>query len=270
MAELIGMIGGMGVVIALFLLFVIVPSAVKIVREYERGVIFRLGRLVGARGPGLFFIIPIVEQMIRVDLRVVTMDVARQETMTRDNVPVTVDAVIYFQVVNPSLAVTKVENFVKATSLIAQTTLRSIVGQVELDSLLAERDIVNQKLQTVIDEHTEPWGVKVNTVEVRDVVLPEGMRRAMARQAETERERRAKIINAEGEFQAAQKLADAARIISASPQALQLRFLQTLVEVSSENNTTTIFPVPIDLFEPFLRKLSTPAAEQPAPPQAEG
>ena len=176
MAELIKMIGGMGVVIVLFLLFIVVPSAVKIVREYERGVIFRLGRLVGARGPGLFFIIPIVEQMIKVDLRVVTMDVAKQETMTRDNVPVTVDAVIYFQVVNPDFAVTKVENFVKATSLISQTTLRSIVGQVELDSLLAERDVVNQKLQTVIDEQTEPWGVKVNTVEVRDVVLPEGMR----------------------------------------------------------------------------------------------
>ena len=270
MAELIKMIGGMGVVIVLFLLFIVVPSAVKIVREYERGVISRLGRLVGARGPGLFFIIPIVEQMIKVDLRVVTMDVAKQETMTRDNVPVTVDAVIYFQVVNPDFAVTKVENFVKATSLISQTTLRSIVGQVELDSLLAERDVVNQKLQTVIDEQTEPWGVKVNTVEVRDVVLPEGMRRAMARQAETERERRAKIINAEGEFQAAEKLADAARIISASPQALQLRFLQTLVEVASENNSTTIFPVPIDLFEPFLRKLSAPAPEQPAPPRAEG
>ena len=165
MAELIKMIGGMGVVIVLFLLFIVVPSAVKIVREYERGVIFRLGRLVGARGPGLFFIIPIVEQMIKIDLRVVTMDVAKQETMTRDNVPVTVDAVIYFQVVNPDFAVTKVENFVKATSLISQTTLRSIVGQVELDSLLAERDVVNQKLQTVIDEQTEPWGVKVNTVE---------------------------------------------------------------------------------------------------------
>lgn len=264
MGELIKMVGGMGVVAVLFVLFVLLPAAVKIVREYERGVIFRLGRLVGARGPGLFFIIPMVEQMIKIDLRVVTMDVAKQETMTRDNVPVTVDAVIYFQVVNPSDAVNKVENFVKATSLISQTTLRSIVGQVELDELLAERDSVNQKLQTVIDEQTEPWGVKVNTVEIRDVILPEGMRRAMARQAETERERRAKIINAEGEFQAAEKLAEAARIISASPQALQLRFLQTLVEIASENNSTTIFPLPLDLFEPFLRKVSAP--EQSKPP----
>ena len=259
MAELIKMIGGMGVVIVLFLLFIVVPSAVKIVREYERGVIFRLGRLVGARGPGLFFIIPIVEQMIKVDLRVVTMDVAKQETMTRDNVPVTVDAVIYFQVVNPDFAVTKVENFVKATSLISQTTLRSIVGQVELDSLLAERDVVNQKLQTVIDEQTEPWGVKVNTVEVRDVVLPEGMRRAMARQAETERERRAKIINAEGEFQAAEKMVRAAEMISTQPIALQLRFLQTMREISSEHNTTTFLPIPIDVFKPFLERNGPPA-----------
>lgn len=248
---------GIWFLVLIFLAFVVLPSAVRVVREYERGVIFRLGRLVGARGPGLFFIIPIIDQMIKVDLRVITMDVAKQETMTRDNVPVSVDAVVYFQVINPEDSVNKVENFVKATSLIAQTTLRSIVGQFELDSILSERDNVNQKLQSIIDEQTEPWGVKVNTVEVRDVVLPESMRRAMARQAETERDRRAKIINAEGEFQAAEKLAEAAKIIHASPSALQLRFLQTLVEVAGEHNSTTIFPVPIDLFEPFVKKIST-------------
>ncbi len=251
---LTSVLGSFGAVVIVILVVFVAPAAIRVVREYERGVIFRLGRLVGARGPGLFFIIPIIEQMIKIDLRVITLDVAKQETMTRDNVPVTVDAVVYFQVVNPEDAVNKVENFVKATSLIAQTTLRSIVGQVELDSLLAERDEVNQRLQAVIDQQTEPWGVKVNTVEVRDVVLPETMKRAMARQAETERERRAKVINAEGEFQAAAKLADAAKIISASPQALQLRFLQTLVEVASEHNSTTIFPVPIDLLEPFLNR----------------
>lgn len=259
--DLLTEIGGPIVAIIVIFLVIVVPAAVRVIREYERGVIFRLGRLVGARGPGLFFIIPIIEQMIKVDLRVVTMDVAKQETMTRDNVPVTVDAVVYFQVVNPDDAINKVENFVKATSLIAQTTLRSIVGQVELDSLLAERDEVNRKLQAVIDQQTEPWGVKVNTVEVRDVVLPETMKRAMARQAETERERRSKIINAEGEFQAAQKLTDAAKIISEAPQAMQLRFLQTLVEISSEKNSTTIFPVPIDLLEAFMRK---PVAASPA------
>ncbi|BCW98859.1 MAG: membrane protein [Armatimonadota bacterium] len=255
MVELIQMLGWFWVIVILFAVFVL-PSAIKVVREYERGVIFRLGRLVGARGPGLFFIIPVIEQMIKVDLRVVTMDVAKQETMTRDNVPVSVDAVVYFQVVNPEMAINNVENFVKATSLISQTTLRSIVGQFELDSLLSDRDTVNQRLQTIIDEQTEPWGVKVITVEVRDVVLPESMRRAMARQAETERDRRAKIINAEGEFQAAEKLSEAARIISQSPQALQLRFLQTLSEVAAENNSTIVFPVPVDLFEPFIKKMS--------------
>ncbi|MGQ9809414.1 MAG: slipin family protein [Armatimonadota bacterium] len=255
MVELIEMLGWFWVIVILFAVFVL-PSAIKVVREYERGVIFRLGRLVGARGPGLFFIIPVIEQMIKVDLRVVTMDVAKQETMTRDNVPVSVDAVVYFQVVNPEMAINNVENFVKATSLISQTTLRSIVGQFELDSLLSDRDTVNQRLQAIIDEQTEPWGVKVITVEVRDVVLPEAMRRAMARQAETERDRRAKIINAEGEFQAAEKLSEAARIISQTPQALQLRFLQTLTEVAAENNSTIVFPVPVDLFEPFIKKLS--------------
>lgn len=267
MPEILELVGGFWIVIILFLIFV-VPSAIKVVREYERGVIFRLGRLVGARGPGLFFIIPIIEQMIKIDLRVVTMDVAKQETMTRDNVPVSVDAVVYFQVVNPEHAVNNVENFVKATSLISQTTLRSIVGQFELDSILSDRDIVNQRLQAIIDEQTEPWGVKVITVEVRDVVLPESMRRAMARQAETERDRRAKVINAEGEFQAAEKLSQAAEIISARPEALQLRFLQTLSEVASEHNSTTIFPVPIDLFTPFIQKVSTPEPDvRPVRPQ---
>ncbi|MCC6484816.1 MAG: slipin family protein [Armatimonadetes bacterium] len=249
---------GPTVVVIIVIAILVIPSAIKVVKEYERGVVFRLGRLVGVRGPGLIYLIPYIEQMVKVDLRVVTMDVARQETMTRDNVPVTVDAVIYFQVLNPADAIVKVENFSRATALIAQTTLRSIVGQVELDSILAERDEVNQRLQTVIDEQTEPWGIKVNAVEVRDVALPEGMRRAMARQAETERERRAKVINAEGEFQAAEKLSQAASIIGATPAALQLRFLQTLSEIASENNSTTIFPLPIELIEPFLRRSAPP------------
>jgi len=239
------------VVVAIILL----AAAIRILKEYERGVIFRLGRLIGAKGPGLILLIPIVDKMVRIDLRVVTMDVQKQELMTRDNVPATVDAVIYFRVVQPTDAVVKVENFVKATSLIAQTTLRSVLGQSELDELLAQREKINRQLQQIIDEQTEPWGIKVTAVEVRDVVLPESMKRAMARQAETERERRAKVINAEGEFQAAQRLADAATIIADHPMALQLRFLQTLTEVASEHNSTTIFPVPIDLFTPFIRGL---------------
>ncbi len=243
----------MTVLIALLIfLLLVLPSAVRIVREYERGVVFRLGRLVGARGPGLIFLIPFIDRMVKVDLRVVTMDVPRQEMMTRDNVPVTVDAVVYFRVMNPSDAVVKVEDFVRATALYAQTTLRSVVGQHELDDLLSRRDQVNQQLQRIIDEATEPWGIKVTAVEVRDVVLPEGMKRAMARQAETERERRAKIINAEGEFQAAEKLVEAARRMAEQPIALQLRYLQTLAEIASEQNSTTIFPLPIDLVRPFL------------------
>jgi len=236
----------------LFVVFV-VPSAIRIIREWERGVLLRLGRYHSVKAPGIRFVWPIIDKLWLMDLRIVTMDVAKQEMMTRDNVPVTVDAVIYFQVVNAEDAIIKVENYVKATSLIAQTTLRSVVGQSELDELLAQRDKLNQQLQTIIDEQTEPWGVKVTAVEIRDVILPEGMKRSMANQAETERMRRAKVINAEGEFQAAQKLADAAAIIAKNPQALQLRFLQTLTEVASEHNSTTIFPVPLDLFTPFLK-----------------
>ena len=208
------------IALVIFLVIVLI-SGIRIVREYERGVIFRLGRLVGAKGPGIFYIIPLVDKMIKIDLRVVTMDVQKQELMTRDNVPATVDAVIYFRVINPNDAVVKVENYVKATSLIAQTTLRSVLGQSELDELLAQRDQINLRLQQVIDNHTEPWGVKVTAVEVRDVILPETMKRAIAAQAEAERERRAKVIHAEGEFQAAQRLADAAEIISKQPAALQ-------------------------------------------------
>ena len=237
------------VVVVSFLL----PQAVRVLREYERGVIFRLGKLVDAKGPGLIFLIPVVDKMVKMDLRVVTIDVAKQEVMTRDNVPVTVDAVVYFRVVDPMAAVVKVENFWKATSLIAQTTLRSVLGQAELDELLAHRDKINATLQEIIDRQTDPWGVKVTSVEVKDVSLPETMKRAMAKQAEAERERRAKIVNAEGEFQAAEKMVQAAAMISKEPIALQLRFLQTMREISSEHNTTTFLPIPIDLFGPFLK-----------------
>jgi regulator of protease activity HflC (stomatin/prohibitin superfamily) len=230
-------------------------SIVKIAREYERGVIFRLGRLIGARGPGVIILIPIVDRMIKIDLRVVTLDIPRQEMMTRDNVPVTVDAVVYFRIVNPEDAIVKVENFSRATYLVAQTTLRSTLGQHELDELLSQRDKINQQLQRIIDETTEPWGIKVTLVEVRDVVLPESMKRSMARQAEVERERRAKIINAEGEYQAAEKLVQAAAKIAEQPIALQLRYLQALTEVASEQNSTTIFPIPIDLIAPFIKRL---------------
>src|SRR5438128_8246345 len=238
----------------IILVIVILPQAIRILREYERGVIFRLGKLLGAKGPGVIFLIPIVDRMVRMDLRVVTIDVPRQEVMTRDNVPVSVDAVLYFRVIDPQAAVVKVENFLKATSLIAQTTLRSVLGQSELDELLAHREKINLTLQEIIDRQTDPWGIKVTAVEVKDVVLPDGMKRAMARQAETERERRAKIINAEGEFQAAEKLVQAAAMISAQPIALQLRFLQTMREISSEHNTTTFLPIPMDLFTPFMKK----------------
>ena len=238
----------------ILLVVIIVPQAIRILREYERGVIFRLGKLLGVRGPGLILLIPIVDRMVKMDLRVVTIDVPQQEMMTHDNVPVTVDAVVYFRVVDPESAVVKVENFLKASSLIAQTTLRSVIGQAELDELLAQREHINVKLQEIIDRHTAPWGIKVTAVEVKDVVLPETMKRAMARQAESERERRAKIINSEGEFQAAEKLVQAAAMISEQPIALQLRFLQTMREISSEHNTTTFLPIPMDLFAPFLKK----------------
>src|SRR6516162_1376183 len=237
----------------ILLAVIILPQMIRILREYERGVIFRLGKLLGAKGPGLIFLIPIVDRMVRMDLRVVTIDVPRQEVMTRDNVPVSVDAVLYFRVIDPQAAVVKVENFLKATSLIAQTTLRSVLGQAELDELLAHREKINQTLQEIIDRQTDPWGIKVTSVEVKDVSLPEGMKRAMAKQAEAERERRAKIVNAEGEYQAAEKMVQAAAIMSREPIALQLRFLQTMREISSEHNTTTFLPVPIDLFGPFLK-----------------
>ncbi len=245
---------GPAAVAIIIVLISLLSSVVKIAREYERGIVFRLGRLLRAKGPGVIFLIPIVDRMQKIDLRVVTLDIPRQEMMTRDNVPVTVDAVVYFRVVNPEDAVVKVENFSRATYLLAQTTLRSVLGQHELDELLSQRDKINQQLQRVIDEATEPWGIKVTLVEVRDVILPESMKRAMARQAEVERERRAKIINAEGEFQAAERLVQAAAKISTQPVALQLRYLQALTEVASEQNSTTIFPVPIDLLTPFLRR----------------
>ena len=233
---------------------IILSQTIRILREYERGVIFRLGKLLRAKGPGLILLIPIVDRMVKVDLRVVTINVPQQEIMTRDNVPVTVDAVVYFRVLDPEAAIIRVENFLKATSLLAQTTLRSVIGQAELDELLSQRERINQRLQEVIDRQTEPWGIKVTAVEVKDVMLPDAMKRAMARQAETERERRAKIINAEGEFQAAEKLVQAASMISAQPIALQLRYLQTMKEISSEHNTTAIFPIPLELFEPFIKK----------------
>ena len=248
-------LGPLAIVIAI-VVFALLSSVVKVAREYERGIIFRLGRLQRAKGPGVILLIPIVDRMTKIDLRVVTLDIPRQEMMTRDNVPVTVDAVVYFRVVNPEDAVAKVENYSKATYLVAQTTLRSVLGQHELDELLSQRDRINQQLQQVIDEATEPWGIKVTLVEVRDVVLPDTMKRAMAKQAETERERRAKVINAEGEYQAAERLVEAAAKIATQPVALQLRFLQALTEVATEHNSTTIFPIPIDIITPFLRKAS--------------
>lgn len=241
-----------GVLIIVAVIFL--AQMLRILREYERGVIFRLGKLIGAKGPGLIFLFPIVDRMVKMDLRVVTIDVAKQEVMTKDNVPATVDAVVYFRVINPTDAVVKVENFWKATSLIAQTTLRSVLGQSPLDDLLSQRDSINQKLQEIIDKQTEPWGIKVTSVEVKDVALPDSMKRAMAKQAEAERERRAKVVNAEGEFQAAEKMVQAAAMIAKEPIALQLRYLQTMREMAGEHNTTTFLPLPIDLFSTFLKK----------------
>lgn len=243
-------------------LSLLLPAMIRILREYERAVVFRLGKLLRAKGPGLVFLIPIVDRMVRVDLRVITIDVPRQEMMTHDNVPVTVDAVLYFRVIDPEAAIIKVENFLLATSLLAQTTLRSVIGQSELDDLLAHREKINRTLQEIIDRGTDPWGIKATAVEVKDVVLPDSMKRAMARQAEMERERRAKVINAEGEFQAATKLVQAGAMISEEPIALQLRFLQTIREISSEHSTHTIVPLPIDLLTPFLKRGANP----PAPP----
>ncbi|MBA7497617.1 hypothetical protein ES704_00345 [subsurface metagenome] len=240
----------------LIIVLLILSQAVKILREYERGVIFRLGRLVGAKGPGLILLIPIVDRIVRVSLRIITMDVPAQEVITRDTVPVKVNAVIYFRVVNPENAIVEIENFVNATSQIAQTTLRSVLGQMELDEILSQREKINQTLQKIVDEHTGPWGIKVTAVETKDIELPEGMKRAMAKQAEAERERRAKIIHAEGEYQASEKLVKAADRIAKEPIALTLRYLQTLTEVATEKNSTTLFPIPIDLIKPFLEKLS--------------
>ncbi len=238
--------------LALVILVPLLAKAIKIVQEYERGVVFRLGRLVGARGPGLVLIVPIVERMVKVDLRTITMEVPAQEAITRDNVTVRVNAVVYFHVFNPDDAVVKVHDFIRATSLIAQTTLRSVLGQSHLDELLASRDRVNQQLQQIIDEQTQPWGVKVSVVEVRDLELPQSMQRAMARQAEAEREKRAKIIHAQGEYEAAERLSQAAGVIGAAPAALPLRYLQTLTEIAAEHNSTIIFPVPVDLLQRFL------------------
>ncbi len=253
--------------VVVVLVLMLLSSMIKVVQEYERGVVFRLGRLVGPRGPGLILLIPIIERMVKVDLRVVTMDIPVQEVITRDNVTVRVNAVAYFRVVDPNAAVVNVADFVRATSQISQTTLRSVLGQVELDELLAEREKINQKLQEIIDEQTEPWGVKVSIVEIKDVELPESMQRAMARQAEAEREKRAKIIHAEGELAAASQLAEAAATLLRVPGALQLRFLQTLTEIATERNSTIIFPVPIDLLTPFLedrRARMTPATQPSA------
>ena len=237
------------------LIFIILSAAIKILREYERGVIFRLGRLVGTRGPGLIVIIPGIEKMVRMSLRTVVLDVPPQDVITKDNVSIKVNAVIYFRVMTPQDAVVQVEDFLYATGQLAQTTLRSIVGQAELDEILAEREKINHQLQSILDRQTDPWGIKVSMVEIKHIDLPQEMQRAMAKQAEAERERRAKVINAEGEFQAAQRLKEAAAIIQPYPVALQLRFLQTLREVAAENNSTTLFPIPVDLFEPFLKKV---------------
>jgi len=242
------------IAIVVFIILVIISMSVKIVAEYERGVIFRLGRLVGAKGPGLFLIIPFIDRMVKVDLRVVTMDVPSQEVITKDNVTVRVNAVVYFRVVDPESSVVKVLDHIRATSQISQTTLRNVLGQSELDDLLASREKLNQMLQQIIDEHTDPWGIKVSTVEIKEVELAESMRRSMAAQAEAERERRAKIIHAEGELQASTKLAEAGAIIAKEPVTLQLRYLQTLTEIASEKNSTLIFPLPIDLISMFFKK----------------
>jgi regulator of protease activity HflC (stomatin/prohibitin superfamily) len=255
-------------VIGMFILIALL-SAIKVVQEYERGVVFRLGRIAGVRGPGLILLIPFIERMVKVDLRTVTMDIPAQEVITRDNVTIRVNAVAYFRVMDPQASVVNVADFIRATSQIAQTTLRSILGQSALDELLSEREKINQQLQVIIDEQTEPWGVKVSVVEVKDVELPQSMQRAMARQAEAEREKRAKIIHAEGEFQASQQLAEAAEVINRQPIAIQLRYLQTLTEIGAEKNTTVVFPLPIDLIGGLFdsaRAPATPASPPSSPP----
>jgi len=241
-------------VVVVILLIILIRASVRILREYERGVLFRFGRLRGAKGPGIILIIPFVDKMIRVDLRTVTLDVPPQDVITKDNVPVKVNAVAYFRVIDPEKAIVEIENYKIGTSQIAQTTLRSILGQAELDDLLSRRDKINKELQVIIDERTDPWGIKVSIVEIKDVEMPETIQRAFAKQAEAERERRAKIINAEGEFQASEKLAQAAKILAQHPASIQLRFLQTLREIASEQNSTIVFPVPIDLIQTFINK----------------
>ncbi len=266
---------GVLVIIAFFAVIAI-GASVRVLREYERGVIFRLGRLIATKGPGLILLIPMVDRMVRVDLRTVTLNIPPQEVITRDNVPASVNAVAYFRVVDSNRAIVEVENFLIATSQIAQTALRSVLGKAEFDQLLSERERLNEELQKIIDESTEPWGVKVTAVEIKDVEIPEQMQRAIARQAEAERERRAKIINSEGEYQAAQKLTDAADIISTNPAGLQLRYLQTLLEIGSNQNTTVVFPLPMDVLEPFIgradhksggSKAKPPPPRPPAPPE---
>ena len=253
-----------GLIVVIVLVLLILASAVRVLNEYERGVIFRLGRLIGAKGPGLILLIPIVDKMMKVSLRTIVLDVPPQDIITKDNVSVQVNAVIYFRVMQPDRAVVEVENYMFATSQLSQTTLRSVLGQVELDDLLSDREKINMQLQDIIDRHTDPWGIKVSMVEIKHVDLPQEMKRVIGRQAEAERERRAKVIAADGEFQASTKLSDAATIIEKHPVALQLRFLQTLVEVATENNSTTIFPIPIDLFKPFLEMQKNLSGEQPA------
>ncbi|MGN6558763.1 MAG: slipin family protein [Solirubrobacterales bacterium] len=257
-------VAGVLIVLAFFALIAI-GASVRVLREYERGVIFRLGRLIAQKGPGLILLIPLVDRMVKVDLRTVTLNIPPQEVITRDNVPAGVNAVAYFRVVDPNKAVVEVENYLLATSQISQTALRSVLGKAEFDQLLSDRERLNEELQKIIDESTEPWGIKVTAVEIKDVEIPEQMQRAIARQAEAERERRAKIINSEGEFQAAQKLTDAADIISTNPASLQLRYLQTLLEIGSNQNTTVVFPLPMDVFEPFLGGSKDGAGSKPKP-----
>jgi regulator of protease activity HflC (stomatin/prohibitin superfamily) len=247
---------GVGILILVGIFLAILFSAIRVLNEYERGVIFRLGRIIDVKGPGLIFLIPVIDKMIRVSLRTITMDVPPQDVITRDNVSVKVNAVVYFRVMDPNKAIVEVENYMYATSQLSQTTLRSILGQEELDDMLAEREKINNRIQEVLDKNTDPWGVKVSHVEIKHIDLPQDMQRAIARQAEAERTRRAKVINADGEFQAAAKLAEAAEVLSKNPIGLQLRYLQTLAEIATENNSTTIFPIPIDIFEPFKKFLA--------------
>ena len=242
-------------ILLIIFLIMFLSSAIRILKEYERGVIFRLGRVIATKGPGLIILIPVIDKMVKVSLRLVTMDVPSQDVITKDNVSIKVNAVVYFRVVDPVKAVVEVEDYLFATSQLAQTTLRSVCGEVELDEILSQRERINERLQNILDKHTDPWGIKVTTVEVKHIDLPEEMQRSMARQAEAERERRAKIINAEGEYQAARRLAEAAEIIEKYPEALQLRYLQTLREIASEGNSTTLFPIPIDLLIPFMKKI---------------